>query len=345
VIAPPVVRQRGVRAGFTAAWRSPAVRVLAGLAISGIFLAATISRVNLRETFDALAGASPVGVALAVLLVVVELMIRSERWRFLLLPIVRVPRPAAFAYLNIGYFANTLLPARLGDGARAYLAGRSFGISTLTTLGSIIVERVFDAAAILVIVIVTGALVAGGSQIAGSASLLAAAAALGLSVAGLLVIAAIRSGLLQATQARVVNEVILRTAEGGRALRDPVGVVVVVLLTFAAFAVGVGVFGAIATALDLGLGPAEWALVLGVLALSTALPAAPGSLGTYEFVGVTALGVLGVPASQALAATVLVHVIATLPPALIGLAATLVFHVRVGDLQAAGRSIGQPAEA
>ena len=86
----------------------------------------------------------------------------------------------------------------------------------------------------------------------------------------------------------------------------------------------------------MALDPVEWAFVLGVLALSTAIPAAPGSLGTYEFAGVTALGLLGIGSSQALAATVLIHVIATLPPALLGLAATLVLHVRIGDLEAAG---------
>jgi hypothetical protein len=47
---------------------------------------------------------------------------------------------------------------------------------------------------------------------------------------------------------------------------------------------------------------------------------------------VTALGVLGVGPSQALAATVLLHVIATLPSALLGLGATLVLHVRIADL-------------
>ena len=73
-----------------------------------------------------------------------------------------------------------------------------------------------------------------------------------------------------------------------------------------------------------------------MLALSTAIPAAPGSLGTYEFAGVTALGVLGIGPSQALAATVLIHVIATLPPALLGLVATLVLHVRIADIEAAG---------
>ena len=89
-------------------------------------------------------------------------------------------------------------------------------------------------------------------------------------------------------------------------------------------------------ALGLPLNPAEWALVLGVLALSTAIPAAPGSLGTYEFAGVTVLGILGIGPSQALAATVLIHVIAALPPALLGLGATLVLHLRVSDLQSAG---------
>jgi uncharacterized membrane protein YbhN (UPF0104 family) len=87
--------------------------------------------------------------------------------------------------------------------------------------------------------------------------------------------------------------------------------------------------------LGLPLNPIQWAFVIGVLALSTAIPAAPGSLGTYEFAGVTALGILGIGPSQALAATVLIHVIAALPPALIGLVATLLLHVRIGEIEAA----------
>jgi glycosyltransferase 2 family protein len=89
-------------------------------------------------------------------------------------------------------------------------------------------------------------------------------------------------------------------------------------------------------ALGLPLDPVQWAFVLGVLALSTAIPAAPGSLGTYEFAGVTALGILGIGSSQALAATVLIHVIAALPPALLGLAATFIMHLRITDIEAAG---------
>ena len=62
----------------------------------------------------------------------------------------------SYWYLAIGYFANSMLPARLGDVARAYLAGRAFGISRLAVLGTIVVERLADGLFILFVVAVLG---------------------------------------------------------------------------------------------------------------------------------------------------------------------------------------------
>jgi len=326
---------RGVAAAARGAWRSPIVRLVAGLAVSAAFLAVTVSRVDLGETARALASAAPGGVLLAIVLVLVELVIRSERWRILLHPSAQVPLRSAFAYLTVGYFANTLLPARLGDAARAFLAGRSFGISSLITLGTVVVERVMDTAVILLVVLVAGLAVAPGSQIAGSAAVLTAVVLIGLAVPSVVGIVVIRSGLLDRRYGQQVRAVVARVAEGAAALRSPRGAALILGLTVLPFGVAVCAFGATSRALGLPLDPAEWALVLGVLALSTAIPAAPGSLGTYEFAGVTVLGILGVEPSQALAATVLIHVIATLPPALLGLASTLILHVRIADLQSA----------
>ncbi len=330
---------RGVAAASRGAWRSPVVRLVAGLAVSAAFLAVTVSRVDLGETARALASAAPGGVLLAIVLVLVELTIRAERWRILLHPSAQVPLRSAFAYLTVGYFANTLLPARLGDAARAYLAARSFGISTLVTLGTVVVERVTDTAVILLVVLLAGLAVAPGSQIAGSAAVLTAVVLIGLAVAVVAAIVVLRSGLLDRRYGRQVRAVVARVAEGAAAVRRPRGAALVLGLTILPFGVGVCTFGAISGALSLPLDPAEWALVLGVLALSTAIPAAPGSLGTYEFAGVTVLGILGIGPSQALAATVLIHVIAALPPALLGLASTLILHVRIADLQIAGSEL------
>ena len=322
-----------IRAGLADARRSPIVRLLASCGISAAFLAIVLARVDLRETLDVLAAAAPTGILLAIGINVIELGVRAQRWRFLLAPVRRVPFRAAFDYLNIGYFANTVLPVRLGDGARALLAGRSFGISTLAVLGTIVVERIFDAAAILGVVVVTSLFVARGAEIAGSASILAAAALVGMAIVAVAAIVAARVGLLQSPQVGLARRIIERAAEGGQALRTPVGVALMVALTLLAFGVGVVAVGVEMSSLGLMLSPPAWAVLLGVLALSTALPAAPGSVGTYEFVGVTALGVFGIAPSQALAATVLIHVLATIPPALLGRVAALVLHVRIGDLR------------
>jgi glycosyltransferase 2 family protein len=325
---------RSLSTAAKAAWRSPVVRLIAGLAISVVFLAITVSRVDLRETARALSNAAPGGILLAVGLVLVELTIRAERWRILLHPSAAVPLRSAFAYLTIGYFANAVLPARLGDPARAYLAGRSFGISSLVTLGTIVVERVSDALTILLVVLVAGIVVAPGSQLAGSAAVLTVAAVIGLVVAVVLAIVVLRSGILDRGLGRKLRAVVARVGEGAAVLRRPRGAALILGLTILPLGVGVCTFGAVSSALGLPLDPVQWAFVLGVLALSTAIPAAPGSLGTYEFAGVTALGILGIGPSQALAATVLIHVIAALPSALLGLAATLILHVRIADIEA-----------
>ena len=304
-----------------------------------MFLAITVSRVDLGETARALSNAAPGGILLAIVLVLVELTIRAERWRILLHPSAQVPLRSAFAYLTIGYFANAVLPARLGDPARAYLAGRSFGISSLVTLGTIVVERVSDALTILLVVLLAGIVVAPGSQLAGSAAVLTAVAVVGAVLARR---GRDRRAPLGHPGSRSRSEAPgcrrPRVGEGAAVLRRPRGAALILGLTIVPFGVAVCTFGAVSGALGLPLDPVQWAFVLGVLALSTAIPAAPGSLGTYEFAGVTALGILGIGSSQALAATVLIHVIAALPPALLGLAATLVLHVRIADIEAAAET-------
>ena len=248
-----VAASNGLAAAAKGAWRSPVVRLVAGLAVSAAFLAVTVSRVDLGETARALANAAPGGVLLAIALVLVELTIRAERWRILLHPSAQVPLRSAFAYLTVGYFANTLLPARLGDAARAYLAARSFGISSLVTLGTVVVERVTDTAVILLVVLMAGLAVAPGSQIADSAAVLTAVVLIGLAVAVVVGVVVLRSGLFDRRYGRQVRAVVARVAEGAAAVRRPRGAALVLGLTILPFGVGVCTFGAISGALSLPL--------------------------------------------------------------------------------------------
>ena len=103
-------------------------------------------------------------------------------------------------------------------------------------------------------------------------------------------------------------------------------------LTVVAFFVAAAALLVVADALGIELTPEQGVLVMGALALSTAIPAAPGSIGTYEFVGLTTLTGLGVAPDPAIALVLLVHLVATLPPALAGLVSTAILHLRVVDL-------------
>jgi uncharacterized protein (TIRG00374 family) len=310
--------------------RGRAVRLLVGLAISAVFLVATLSRVDLVEVGIALQRVDLRGVALAIPLVFLELLLRGLRWQRLLAPMAAIPVRRSAAYLAIGYFANSMLPARLGDVARAYLAGQSFGLSRLSVLGTVVVERLADGLFILGLVAVLGLTVAGGGSLATTAGWLVAIAVAG--GAGLLVaLAYLRSSRGGRIRSRVWSFV-ERMLRGAEALRSGGSLALVAALTVGAFLPAVAMFALIAGAAGIQLSIAQCALVMGALALSTAIPAAPGSIGTYEFVGLTLLTTIGVDAPVALAVVVLVHLVATLPLALAGLLAAWQLHFRMSDI-------------
>jgi uncharacterized membrane protein YbhN (UPF0104 family) len=213
----------------------------------------------------------------------------------------------------------------------------------LVTLGTIIIERLADAGTILGAVLVLGFLTPAARDLVWPALLLLGVGTVagGLTL-GLLV------GLrhLGRDLPRVLRgplSLLERIAQGGAALRSPRRFAIVAALTIAAFLVAAAEYWVVAGAVGLRLTLVEAALVMGALALSTSIPAAPGSLGTYELVGLAVLMQLGAPAQAAVASVLLMHLIATLPPALVGLAAFWRLHLRLATFAPAIYREGLPA--
>lgn len=312
--------------------RTTLLRYVFGVAVSAIFLGLALSRIDTGRAAAAILGAAPLPLLGALVIVLAELSLRAWRWRRLIGGIRQVPYGLVFAYLCIGHFANTVLPARLGDLARAHLAGRAFRIGRLVTLGTIAVERVTDASVILLAVLVLGVATPGVRD------LVLTAIALGVAVVGAAGLATLvlhglhRRGLGELRAVRLIRGVAIRVIAGTVALRSVRGAAAVLGTTVFAFGLGAFAYWQVARAVGLDVAPVEAAIVMGVLALSTAIPAAPGSVGTYEFAGLATLTHLGAPPDAALASVVIIHVLALAPPALAGLVATWVLHVRVSDM-------------
>lgn len=322
--------------------RGRVLRYLVGVAISIFFLYLTVSRVDLEEVARALSAVAPAGLVLAVLLVMLEVSIRALRWQRLLLPILPVPYDGAFRQLCVGYFANSVLPARLGDVARAFLAGDAFGLSKMVTFGSIVIERLGDGLTILLIVIVLILALPEAAPLAALAIPVAVFGLAAVALAAILLVVTHRTRVATTGVGRVVRVVTARLEPALAGLRTPIRFARFAALTLLAFAIGVTTFLVLATALGLTVAPLQAALVMGGLALSTAIPAAPGSIGTYEFVGVAIMTSLGFPAEESLAAVLLTHLVATLPPAVTGLAVLWHDHIRLGAIVEAADATPAP---
>jgi len=315
------------------------VRLIVGAVVGLGLLALTLAQVDVARTAELIGAASPVLLGLALAVVLLDLVLRALRWQALLrgAGAAHTNVRLAVAYLTVGYSANQLLPARLGDVARAYLAGQAFVIPRLAALGTIVVERLADGSTMLALALASTVL-ASGVAVVVQLSLLGVV----LFVGGLLgfgigwwLVARTQVGHLRL--ARALSDVVARVAVGMGGMLTPTGAASLILGTLAVATTAVLIGWLAAAAIGIVLSPPQAVLFISAVALSLAIPAAPAAIGTFEFVGVMVLTSFGFPAEQALAAVLLLRVVASLPPVLIGIASIWALHLRTTDLIEPGR--------
>ena len=316
--------------------RRQVARLLVGIAISVIFLAVTLSRVNLQQAGEAIGRAAPAGLAVAFGVVLVDLALRALRWHILLLGVegagVRPSYRLTFGYLTLGFAANAVLPARLGDVARAVLAADTLRTPRLAILGTIMIERVSDGLIMLALAIVSSLAVAGATELQALTGYAIVLVIGGVAVAVAGWIAISRSSFASTRVATVAAGLVRRVSAGAGALREARSAISFVGLTAVLATTAILVAWAVTQAVGVQLTPIQTVLFLSGIALSLAIPAAPGAIGTYEFVGVAIITGLGYTPEQGLATILLMRIITTFPPALIGVGSIWALHVRPGAI-------------
>ena len=130
-----------------------------GLGVSVLLLLVLLYQVDLGEVRDALVHADYLYVAPAIALYFVAVYFRAVRWRYLLAPLSPLSVGRLYPVVVIGYMANNLLPARLGEVVRAYyLARRQPEVNGSSALATIAVERVYDGLTLLAWAAIAGPL-------------------------------------------------------------------------------------------------------------------------------------------------------------------------------------------
>jgi len=291
--------------------RRTTIRAALGIAISVAAAAILLQSVNVGDALGVLSRADVGMVVLMIVSVALDVAARGARWRALLAPIRRLAYRRVLGYTFLGYLANNILPARLGELVRSHALGEGERVSRTTVLGTVVVERIVDTvivvglAALSVVILGVGGIVSTGVVLG--------AVFVGVLVVGL-VVAIVSHRLPGAERVTAAAERFPRILDLARRLREGLAVVsrpgtVVAALAFSAlawtFSILTFVLGGRALGIDLS--PAEGALLSSGVALATIVPSGPGYLGTFELTAVGIATQFGVEANAAFAAALLVH--------------------------------------
>ena len=314
-----------------------------GMVVSGTALWLVAGSVDVREAVDVIRRADPVPLVGIVGVVAAQTVLRAWRWS-ILLPAradgTRVSATRLLPPMLVGYLGNAVLPARLGEPMRAVIAARRERTGTTEALGSVLVERLTDITMLALVGLAAAVVLAGPAwtiQVLGFASGFGLSIMIVLLTIGLepVLRVADRLGLRNRHKVRVVAGRFAAVL-GGRSRRSALlaaaGISVVCWLLDA------GSFWLAAQAVGVDL-PYVAAVVVGAISvLGTAVPSAPGYVGTFELAAAGTAVAVGVAVAEALALAVVVHVATLVPLALGGAISLAAMGANFGEVARAAET-------
>jgi uncharacterized protein (TIRG00374 family) len=308
-------------------------QTVVALAISAGFLVflATSFTPGLGDLRRRIAQSDLALLALAVVAHYASLVLRGYRWRLMLLASRRrlaaetVPSTGTCSlYLLLCWFVNAVSWLRLGNVYRGYLVARDTGGSIAWALGSVLAERVLDLAAVLLMLVLAGALLVSSGRQHDVWPFLLTSATFALAI-GFAVLLLRRHGRrLARLLPKRLRQTYLRFAASTADNLRPASLPALSVLTLAAWGLEGARLWLVVLALHLHISLEMLLFVTFAQGLLLSAPFTPGGLGVVE-PGLTGILLLTFARGDAVAITVLDRAISYLSVVLVGAA---VFGVR-----------------
>lgn len=312
------------------------LRLGLGIAISLALVVYLLARLDLRQLAAQLGRTEWQWAVLGGLLGLLGLWARARRWSYLFPP--RSSPPALVPAMAIGYMANNVLPLRAGEIVRVYVVARRWGHGFWTVLATLVVERVLDSLALVLILAVLVLIIPVPAFLQWAAAVLLAIDLIGVA---LLAALALRPAACWAILARLVRRIprlqapahrVFQTfGRGLEGIRTPRHV-----LPLAAWTVVVWLFPALAAwatlhAMGFALpASAPWT-VMAFVGLGISIPSAPGYVGVFHAAAALAVGLFGVPDAPAIGFALVYHASQYVPVTLAGWLFLVREHVSLAE--------------
>ncbi|MEA2408559.1 MAG: glycosyltransferase 2 family protein [Thermoleophilaceae bacterium] len=284
--------------------------------VSVVALAAVVWWASHQESPHIPTGSDAVAwIAVAIGLYVLATLVRAERWhRILELTGVKAKRRDCYALTTVGYMGNNVLPARAGEALRVVLLSQRTTATKRTLLGSVVAERLLDVIALVTIFVLTVYGVLSSKVLPTDRPLLVAGIGFLLLVAAAIAVWVLRRHHVFER----ARDWLRPLAEAPRALLSRGGLVLLAA-SFLLWAVEASVYWSVARAIDMEISTTGALYLVALTNFVAALPAAPGSIGTFD--AAVAFGARALDASSSLAISymILLRFVLYVPITVVGL--------------------------
>jgi uncharacterized membrane protein YbhN (UPF0104 family) len=261
-----------------------------------------------------------------------------------------LPLATATNIVVLGYAVNNLLPARLGEIARAGLLSERAGIPFAQGLTVTLLERILDGMTILLLFVITWWITGQSGQWITDTALVAAliigpvALGIALMVRFPYSLAGLGSRLAAAVRPAWQGPVwrfFVYVSNGLAYLRRPADALALALLSIAVWVVDASTYLAVLAAFGLPLSP-EWAVfVMAVTNLGVLLPSRPGHVGTFHYYCVSTLMLLEAESAAAVSYALVAHAIIFVPVTFWGAAIVVRYGLELGAMLSAASPAGE----
>lgn len=292
------------------------VALLVGVPLSALLLWLAFRNVDVDEMWKRVRGADVPLLLLAAVVVGLVFVLQGLRWR----AIVDRGRPSRRRYTELVVAAiacNNVLPGRVGELYRSRLIAVEAELPSGRGFATVILDRCFDTVALAAFLLFTLPLVVGEAwllRIAVGSGILLLLIAVGLLFAR----GYTKKRERQRRSRGLVRGIVRDTLEG---LAAPLGrrrIAGALGLSLAAWGVWALAAMLVARSVGIDLDPLDALFVTAVLGLGTAIPSSPGYVGTFQWLGVEALGALDVHREEALAFSIVMHATWYVPTTILG---------------------------
>jgi glycosyltransferase 2 family protein len=249
-------------------------------------------------------------------LYVLATLVRAERWHQILEHTgVKAKRADCYALTTVGYMGNNVLPARAGEALRVVLLSPRCNAGKRTLISSIVAERVLDVIVLLTIFVVT---VYGVLE---TAEVLPTDRPLLVTGIGILLLLAAAVAIWVLRKHHFFERVrdwLRPLADSPRAVVSRWGLVLLAA-TFLLWTIEASVYWTVAQAIEMDISISGALYLVALTNFVAALPAAPGSIGTFDAAVAWGTHRLGVAGSVAVSYVILIRFVLYVPITIVGL--------------------------